>query len=145
MADAIESLFGSDVSFDASPGLTDVLPNAQNTDFLYQEGVLALREEIERLFMTPRGSFVDDPTYGIDWQLIGTNFDPRVSLGMARLAALNALRHPSFRTRFRVRQLETDWSFQTPNAIYVYGVLEVFGFRGAAFQFGPIALELARK
>lgn len=145
MADAIESLFGSDISFDASPGLTDALANTQGTDLAYQVGVLALREEIERLFMTPKGSLVDDPTYGIDWGLIGTNFDPRVSLGMARLAALNALQHPSFRTRFRVRQLETDWSFQTPNAIYVYGVLEVFGFRGAAFQFGAIALELAKK
>jgi hypothetical protein len=142
MADVIESIFGSDIAFDASPGLTDAIASSTETDLAYRVGVLSLREEIERLFMTPKGSFVDDPTYGIDWGLIGTNFDPRVSLGMARLAALNALQHPSFNTRFRVRQLETDYSFQTPNAIYVYGLLEVFGFSGAAFQFGPIALQL---
>lgn len=141
----IEAIYGADLGYDNSPRVADVAEQQEGGDFQYPDpGPLVLKEEIERLFITPKGSLVDDPTYGIDWEVIGTALDPRVTLGMTRLAVLNALEHPSFTSRFRVAELETDWTPETPNAIYIYGVLECFGFSGAAFQFGPIALELAK-
>jgi hypothetical protein len=145
MSDILEIIYGDDIAYDNDPRSGDVT-EGEDPDFVYPPpGPLVLKEEIERLFLTPKGSLVDDPTYGVDWEVIGTAFDPRISLGMTRLAALNALQHPSFASRFRVAELETDWTPETPNAIYVWGVLECFGFSGAAFQFGPIALELARQ
>jgi hypothetical protein len=141
----LEVIYGADLGYDNDPRLSDVVEN-DGADFQYPPpGPLVLAEELERLFITPRGSLVDNPTYGIDWEVIGTNLDPRVTLGMTRLAVLNALEHPSFASRFRVADLRTDWTPSTPNAVYVWGVLECFGFSGAAFQFGPIALELSRQ
>lgn len=137
----IESIYGLDIGFDNDPRLSDVTEQA--SDFAYPSGVLALKEEVERLFRTPKGSLIDDLAYGIDWEVIGTALDPRVTLGMTRLAVLQALEHPSFVSRFRVAELTTDWTPETPSAVYVWGVLECFGFQGASFQFGPIALELA--
>ncbi len=141
----LEAIYGYDIGFDNGTGLVDADANANGTDFNTPMGPLALREELERLFLTPLGSCIDDPTYGIDIDyLIGTQLDPRVSIGLARLAVLNALSHPSFASRFRIAELEATWTPEYPNAIFIYGVLECFGFSGAAFQFGPIALELAR-
>lgn len=139
----LESIYGLDLGTGlVDDWAADVLSGP--TDFEYAAGPRALQQELERLFVTPKGAVVEDPSYGIDWGVIGTMLDPRVSLGLARLAALEALEHPSFQSRFRVAELATDWSPATPGAIYVSGVLECFGFNGAAFQFGPIALELAR-
>lgn len=144
MSDALlEAIYGVDIGFDNDPGLNDASEGDQ--DFAYPLGPLALKEELERLFLTPKGSCIDDPSYGIDWEVIGTTFDPRVTLGMTRLAVLQALEHPSFAKRFQVAELVTDWTPQTPGAVYVWGVLECFGFQGAAFQFGPVALELAKR
>jgi hypothetical protein len=139
----LEAIYGIDIGFDNDFQTNDATD--ADTDLAYPVGPLALAQEIERLFLTPKGSCIDDPSYGIDWEVIGTTLDPRVTLGMARLAALQALEHPSFTTRFRVAELVADWTPQTPGAIYIWGVLECFGFKGAAFQFGPIALELAKR
>jgi phage baseplate assembly protein W len=79
----LEAIYGYDIGFDNGTGLVDADANA--TDFNTPMGPLALREELERLFLTPLGSCIDDPTYGIDIDyLIGTQLDPRVSIGLAR-------------------------------------------------------------
>lgn len=101
--------------------------------------VLALKQELERLFnFTPKGSFIDDPEYGVDLQrLIGTRLDPRVSVADAYLEAKRALEHPSFRDRFRIAFLDTIWIPTQPNVIRILGILEVFGFESSYVQIGP--------
>lgn len=140
----LEETFGADISFDPSQGEQDVVEEFNGADYNYRIGPLAIKEEIERLFITPKGSFVDDPTYGIDLrELIGQQLDPRVVVGLVRFEVKRALEHPSFATRFRVRQLQAVWLPSSPNAVYVLGVIEIFGFEGAFWQFGPTALALA--
>lgn len=141
----LEETFGLDLGFDATLGQQEVVEAISGADYNYQQGPLALKEEIERLFITPKGSLVDDPTYGIDLDIVGDTLYPPVAIGMARVAVIDALEHPSFRDRFRVEQLEVDWRSETPNALWVYGVLGVYGFEGAFWQFGPTALQLAQQ
>ena len=145
LAQRLEELFGLDIGFDAEIlGTQDATEANSATDLQYPNGAIALKEEIERVFLTPKGSFVDDPTYGIDLDVIGTQVDSRVTTGLARIAVLDALEHPSFANRFRVAELEVIWAPEVPNALSIFGVLEVFGFEGAFWEFGPVALELAR-
>ena len=145
LAQHLEERFGLDIGFDAEIlGTQDVTEANSATDFQYPDGAIALKEEIERVFITPKGAFVDDPTYGIDLDVIGTQVDPRVTTGLARIAVLDALEHPSFADRFRVAELEVIWAPEIAFGISIFGVLEVFGFEGAFWEFGPIALELAR-
>lgn len=140
----LEAIYGIDIAYDNSLRVKDVVGIEGGGDFLYRSGPIALQEELERLFETPKGSCVDDPSYGVDWDFIGMAQDPRVTIGLARFAALDALEHPDFSSRFRVSELEATWRPETPDAIYIYGVLECFGFDGVAFAFGPIALQLSK-
>lgn len=141
----LEETFGTDIGFDATQGEQDVTEEFNGADYNYQIGPQAIREEIERLFITPQGSLVDDPDYGIDLAaIIGQQLDPRVMVGLVRFEVKRALEHPSFRTRFRVKQLQAVWLPSAPNAVYVLGVIEIFGFEGAFWQFGPTALALAQ-
>lgn len=140
----LEETFGLDLGFDATLGAQDVVEAISGADYNYQQGPIALKEEIERLFITPKGSCVDDPTYGIDLSMIGETIFPPVTCGMVRVAVLDALEHPSFRGRFQVEELEVGWSPDSPGAVVVYGVLGVFGFAGVFWQFGPVALQLAQ-
>lgn len=142
----LEETFGLDIGFDGEIlGTQDATENERSAaDLQYQQGPIALKEEIERLFITPKGSCVDDLTYGIDLDQVGTQIDPRITTGLVRLAVLDGLEHPSFSGRFRVAELEVIWTPNAPNAISIWGVLEVFGFEGDFWQFGPVALALAR-
>lgn len=144
MIDLSELTHGTDLAYDGDLfGLQDVLTASTDVDFAYSVGVQALKEEIERLFLTPKGSCVDDPTYGIDLNLVGTAItDLRVTIGMARVAVLDALEHPSFATRFRVASLDVDWAPSTPNALWIIGRLEVFN--AGVLEFGPYSLELGQ-
>lgn len=146
MIDPLEQVYGIDLSFDAQFGLQgtkDVRANIVNTDFVYLSGPTALAEELQRLFdLTPKGSCIDDPTYGIDLDFIGTALDPKVVTGLAKTACLEALQHPSFQSRFRVAGLEVTWNASTPDALTVLGVLELSGFEGVEYaRFGPYALR----
>ncbi|MCD8487904.1 MAG: hypothetical protein LRZ84_14500 [Desertifilum sp.] len=125
----LESLFGIDIGFDlptgkaATQGTKDVIANVEDTDYKYVKGIVALSEELQRLFdLTPKGSFIDDPTYGIDWEFIGSPADPRAMCGITKVAVYQALNHPSFRERFRVKALDVRWKPETPNVLYVRGV-----------------------
>ena len=135
----LEITHGIDISFDTQFGLKgtkDVV--ATDSDFVYSFGAVALAEELQRLFdLTPRGSCVDDPEYGIDLDFIGTR-NGVAAAGLARIACLQALRHPSFASRFRVRKLDVIFSPDEPNALRINGVLQVFGFEGIElYRFGP--------
>lgn len=142
----LEEIFGLDIGFDGEIlGTQDAtIEEVTGADLNYQLGPAALKEEIERLFITPKGSCVDDPSYGIDLEVIGTQVNPLISTGLCRIAVLDAFEHPSFANRFQVAELEVIWTPNAPGAISIWGVLEVFGFEGTFWQFGPVALELAR-
>lgn len=146
LTQTLEETFGLDIGFDGEILGTQSVEEDEisGADLNYQLGPAALKEEIERLFITPKGSCVDDLTYGIDLDIVGTQIDPRVTTGLCKLAVLDALEHPSFADRFRVTELEVIWTPNAPNAISIWGVIEVFGFEGLFWQFGPVALELAR-
>ena len=142
----LESTFGIDLAFDVATGVQgtkDVLENNSGDDFAYVGTTEALAQELQRLFdLTPVGSFIDDPTYGIDWGFIGDRNDPRITIPLARVAIMRALEHPSFASRFRVKRLDVWFEPQTPNALWCRGVLEVFGFDGVQLsQWGPVALR----
>ncbi|MBD2019359.1 hypothetical protein H6F43_04070 [Leptolyngbya sp. FACHB-36] len=140
----LESIFGIDLAFDASlRGSKDVAANVDNTDFLYSPSIVSLKEEIERLFnLTPRGSFLDDPDYGLDLDWIGQPLNPQVAVGLAKVECLRALTHPDFATRFRVRDLAVRWNPTEPNALRIEGLLEVYGFEEVPLvRFGPYVLE----
>lgn len=139
----LETIHGIDISFSVRTGVQgskDVL--STGADFRYSPSLVALCEELQRLFdLTPVGSFIDDPTYGIKWN-IGEALDPRVHVALTRLACLRALRHPSFISRFQVKRLDAWWDSESPNAIYVKGTLEVYGFENIQLlNFGPFALK----
>lgn len=122
----LENIYGIDLSFDALR-IKD-LP-ADPTDFQYVSGVQCLAQELQRLFdLTPLGSCIDDPTYGIDWDFIGTPNDPRITVGLAKVAILRGLQHPSFDGRLKVRSLSVEFSPSEPNALRVSGVLDCYGF-----------------
>ena len=149
----IESIFGIDIAFDVTTGVQgtkDVLSNgaefpdaSPSTDFRYVSGTVALAQELQRLFdLTPLGSLIDAPEYGIDWSFIGDRNDPRITIPLARVAIRRALEHPSFRDRFRVHSLRVWFDDGTPNALWCRGILEVFGFEGVQYaQWGPTALR----
>ncbi|MBT9316280.1 hypothetical protein [Leptothoe spongobia] len=123
----LEEIHGLDLAFDAATnGPQDVL--FLETDFEYATGLNALVQEIYRIFLTPLGSLVDDPGYGIDLSMIGQANDPRITIGLTRVAFLNALQHSSFQNRFTVAQLDVEYSQNQPNALSVTGRLEVNGF-----------------
>ncbi|MEO0376645.1 MAG: hypothetical protein AAF329_18900 [Cyanobacteria bacterium P01_A01_bin.17] len=123
-------IHGIDISFDAATvGPQDVI--SLETDFEYAEGLEALVQEVYRIFITPLGSLVDDPGYGIDLSMIGMANDPRVTIGLTRVAFLNALQHRSFENRFQVARLDVEFSQNQPNALTVTGFLEVFGYESA--------------
>lgn len=140
----LQEIYGIDLSFDAQFGLQgtkDVL--AGDGDFAIVSGPMALAEELQRLFdLTPLGSCIDDPTYGIDLDFIGTAINPPVTCGLVKVAVLNALEHPSFAERFRVADLFVTWNPTSPNAVSVDGVLELYGFESIELvRFGPYALR----
>lgn len=142
----LEQTFGIDLFFDSQFGVRgtkDVGENSTQTDFLYSSGPAALAEELRRLFdLTPRGSFIDDPEYGINWEFIGQPLDPRVAVGLTKIEVLRALEHPSFKSRFRVRWLDAKWKPNEPTVIRVGGLLELYGFEGVPYvRFGPYALN----
>lgn len=135
-------IYGIDLSFDARPGVQgskDVVANGAGDDFAYVPGPGALAQELQRLFdLTPVGSFIDDPTYGIDWSLIGTAIEPRVATALAKLAIVRALSHPSFEGRCRLTWVDVWWQPSEPNALRCVGVLQCFGFEGIEYvRFGP--------
>jgi hypothetical protein len=139
----LETVHGIDLSFSVHTGVRgskDVLYT--DSDFRYSPSLVALCEELQRLFdLTPIGSFIDDPTYGIDWN-IGEALDPRVHVALTRLACLRALQHPSFKSRLQVKKMDAWWDSNSPNAIFVKGTLEVYGFENIQFlNFGPYALK----
>lgn len=146
LTQVLEETFGLDIGFDGEVLGTQSVEEDEisGADLNYQLGPSALKEEIERLFITPKGSCVDDLTYGIDLDIVGTQVDPQVSAGLCKLAVLDALEHPSLVNRFRVAELEVIWVPNAPNALSIWGVLEIFGFEGSFWQFGPVALELVR-
>lgn len=128
---------GLDFFYDGSlSGDRDLQPNAA----LH---LLALKQELERLFnFTPKGSFIDDPEYGIDLQkLIGSRIDPRVSVADTYIEAKRALEHPSFRDRFRIAFLDAIWIPTQPNVVRILGILEVFGFDNNYVQIGPYLMN----
>lgn len=142
----LELIYGTDISFDVRfgvKGTKDVVANAANTDFKYVVGPEALAEELQRLFdLTPLGSCIDDPSYGIDLDFIGMPLDPEVGAGLARVACLKALEHPSFASRFYVESLDVSWSPNTPNALTVEGALKLYGFEKIPLvRFGPYLLK----
>ncbi|MBT9159555.1 MAG: hypothetical protein DDT26_00814 [Dehalococcoidia bacterium] len=132
----LRSIFGIDISFDHA-NQRDVRSNQLGHDFEYVTADQALAEELYRLFdLTPVGSFFDDPSYGLDWEWIGRPADPRVMVALTKLAVKRALTHPSFRDRFRVLRLDVSWSVDEPTAIFVKGVLGLFGFEALeGFEF----------
>jgi phage baseplate assembly protein W len=142
----LETIYGIDVSFDVLFGLKgtkDVQANEANTDFQYVSGPQALAQELQRLFdLTPLGSCIDDPDYGIDLDFIGTPLDPGVAAGLTRIACLWALNHPSFASRFRVDSLEVSWDPNVPNALSIDGTLQLYGFEEIPLvRFGPYVLK----
>jgi hypothetical protein len=147
----LESTYGIDLAFDVITGVQgtkDVLDNRQfqadpSNDFRYTRGTEALAQELQRLFdLTPIGSLIDDPGYGIDWGFIGDRNDPTITIPLARVAIRKALEHPSFSSRFRVASLEVWFDVETPNALWSKGILECFGFSGVQHaQWGPLALR----
>jgi hypothetical protein len=86
LTERLEETFGLDMGFDATLGQQEVVEAISGADYNYQQGPLALKEEIERLFITPKGSLVDDPTYGIDLDIVGDLLIPPIAIGMARVA-----------------------------------------------------------
>lgn len=142
----LESIYGIDIAFDARPGVRgtkDAVPNLADSDFAYVSGPGALAQELQRLFdLTPKGSCIDDPSYGIDWDMIGTPVDPRVTVALAKAAIYQALQHPSFAGRFRVAWLDVQWRQSEPNALRCLGILECFGFEGIEYvRFGPFVAQ----
>lgn len=128
-------IHGSDIAFDAATnGPQDVI--VSETDFEYADAVEALIDEIYRIFITPVGSFVDDPTYGIDLSMLGMANDLRVTIGLTRVAFLNALQHRSFQGRFTVARLDVEYDQNQPNALSVTGLLEVAGYDAIEFSYG---------
>lgn len=140
----LECLHGVDIAFDVSTGVrgTKDVKFTEN-DFVYSSGPVALAEELQRLFdLTPRGSLIDDPSYGIDWEWIGKQADPDIACAMTRLAVIRALSHPDFRSRFRIHRVDCEWRQEDPNVLRVKGMLEVYGFESIGmFEFGPYALQ----
>lgn len=132
--------YGIDIGFDTQH-CRDAI--AGETDFEYVEGLVALQEELERLFtITPQGSFIDDPEYGLKMDWIGTSPDPEVATTLARVEIQRALEHPSFATRLSLQYLEVSWDALEPNVLRVNGTIECFGFEGVdLFSFGPYALQ----
>lgn len=145
----LDAIYGLDIGFDVRFGVRgtkDAVVNAQGNDFEYVSGIAALAQELQRLFdLTPRGSFIDDPEYGVDLDFIGTQNDPRITVGLAKVAVLRALQHPSFADRFQVRSLEVTFNPQEDTALRVNGVLEVFGFEGVDLvRFGDYGLRIVQ-
>lgn len=132
--------YGIDIGFDTQH-CRDVVTDEH--DYEYVEGLVAIQEELERLFtITPQGSFVDDPDYGLNIDWIGTSPDPEVATTLARVEIQRALEHPSFATRITLKGLEVTWRSVEPNVLRVQGTIECFGFEGVSlFSFGPYALQ----
>ncbi|GEM_PF-7004385 len=143
----LESIHGIDLSFDARFGVQgskDVVPNFAGNDFAYAAGPVSLAQELQRLFdLTPVGSFIDDPTYGINLHpFIGKRLNPPVAIALCKTEVLRALKHPHFLSRFRVRSLNVLWNPEVSRALEVRGVLEVYGFSNVAYvQFGPYMIR----
>jgi phage baseplate assembly protein W len=139
------NIYGLDLSFDPTPGIQEVRSDAES--FLWVAGPTALAEEIQRLFnLTDKGSFVDDPSYGIDLRdLIGTAMDPRILINIVRLRVIEALEHPSFRSRCEVGEVRTWWESEASGAIMVEGSVRCYGFEDLDWLgFGPYALTYWR-
>jgi hypothetical protein len=114
--------------------LKDCDERRDRRDIRYTDGAYQLAEELRRLFdFTPKGSLIDDPTYGVDFGFLGTTQDPKVAIALAKLACYNALLHPSFRDRFTIKSLDVQWYPSTPNALYVVGNLELRNQRPLQF------------
>jgi hypothetical protein len=140
LAERLESIYGIDLFFDQ--GTKDVPENESETNFQYVSGPQALAQELQRMFdLTPRGAFLDDLTYGIDWPIGETIVDPRVMIGRVQILVLQALRHPSFNDRFKVRDVKCGWTPKHPTAIYVQGILQLFGYEDALVRFGPFSVN----
>ncbi len=137
---SLEIRYGIDLAFDTQK-CRDV--EVDGLDFAYARSVECLQEELERLFsLTPQGSFIDDPDYGVNIDWIGTSPNPDVAVTLARVEIQRALEHPSFSTRMQVKSLEVSWQPTEPNALRVTGTIECFGFEGfPIFSFGPYALR----
>lgn len=137
---SLRDRYGIDIGFDAGH-CRDVVVGEH--DFEYVEGLVTLQEELERLFsITPQGSFVDDPDYGLNMDWIGTSVNPEVATTLARVEIQRALEHPSFATRMQLKGLEVAWNSTEPNVLRITGTIECFGFEGVdLFSFGPYALQ----
>jgi hypothetical protein len=140
----LEQIHGIDISFDVKTGVQGT-KDVRHTDrdFIYSPSIVALCEELQRLFdLTPKGSLIDDPDYGIDFSFIGQQLDPRVTSALVRLAVLQTLQHSGFRDRFRVNSVDAYWQSEDPNVIRVVGTLEVYGYEDVGLlSFGPYALN----
>lgn len=132
----LRNIYGIDIGFDHVE-TKDTRTNQMGDDFEYVGEEQALAEELYRLFdLTPKGSFFDDPSYGVDWEWIGRPVELPVMLTLTKLEVMRALKHPSFRDRFKVLRLDCVWTAEQPNAIYLRGILGLFGFEALdAFEF----------
>lgn len=147
LSEKLQNIYGVDLSFDSTIGIQEVEVDEEIGDFRYVSGPAALVQEIERLFaLTDEGSFVEDPSYGLNLrQLIGTAMDPRILVNLVRLRVIRALEHPSFRSRFEVGNVEAVWSSAEPGTIRVTGVIRCFGFEDLDWvSFGPFSLAYWR-
>lgn len=143
-ATILETVYGIDLSFDAHfgrRGTKDVVANGP--DLAWTFGPAALAQELQRLFdLTPRGAFVDDVGYGIDWSAIGSR-GLKPAIAITKLEVIRALQHPSFRDRCKLIYLDVFWRPETPTAIWINGVIELRGFADVPqVQFGPYGLNI---
>lgn len=139
LAQRLEDIYGIDLWFDSAA--KDVAENELQTGFKIASGITALAQELQRLFdLTPRGAFLDDLSYGINWPIGEPIHDPRVMIGRVQILVLRALQHPSFKGRLIVRDIRVVWSPQTPTTIFVRGILQVFGYEDLV-KFGPIPVN----
>lgn len=129
---AQELLYGIDLDHDGSfaPDAIRDVASTEAGDPQWLSGLIVLQQELERLFhLTPKGSLVDDPTYGINWPIGEPILDVQAKVGLVQSAVGEALRHPSFRERFSVRACRGFWLPSTPTSIYVIIELELFHFQ----------------
>ena len=140
LARRLENIYGIDLFFDDRT--RDVLEDESETNFRYVSGPQALAQELQRMFdLTPRGAIVDDLAYGIDWPIGEAITDPRVMVARVQILVLHALKHSSFKDRFKVRDVQCGWTPKYPTTVYVKGILQIFGYESELVKFGPFGVD----
>lgn len=137
----VDPVYGLDIAFDLGfqpSSRKDIFESPDGDDVATIMGEAALAQELQRMFdLTPIGSFVDDPSYGCDWGVIGTSMmNVQIAIATTRIGVLRALSHPSFKERFKVRSLVCTWNPSEPGTIRVNGVLRLLGQNTGLYSFG---------